>query len=184
MAQMRQERNEKTLANCGIPLNNNIPDRTPASTIRTLVTNGTVPGALEGIVIDNIEWVNPGWPQIDLPGGVVTTAPGVVDNGVFLTPISGTGPGDFTPLTTDVEYPVIGPVISVGPPDTVVSGPVDPNEGEPTTNIPGGGGGGGGTNSGGGTPSGPNTPFVPPQSVQSAIDKVIHCNCDCWDLLG
>lgn len=184
MAQMRQERNEKTLANCGIPLNNNIPDRTPASTIRTLVTNGTVPGALEGIVIDNIEWVNPGWPQIDLPGGVVTTAPGVVDNGVFLTPISGTGPGDFTPLTTDVEYPVIGPVISVGPPDTVVSGPTDPNEGEPTTNIPGGGGGGGGTNSGGGTPSGPNTPFVPPQSVQSAIDKVIHCNCDCWDLLG
>ena len=62
MAQMRQERNEKTLANCGIPLNNNIPDRTPASTIRTLVTNGTVPGALEGIVIGDTEWVNPGWP--------------------------------------------------------------------------------------------------------------------------
>lgn len=184
MAQMRQERNEKTLANCGIPLNNNIPDRTPASTIRTLVTNGTVPGALEGIVIGDTEWVNPGWPQIDLPGGVQTTAPGVVDNGVFLTPISGTGPGDFTPLTTDVEYPVIGPVISIGPPDTIDGGPNDPNEGEPTTNIPGGGGGGGGTNSGGGTPSGPNTPFVPPQSVQSAIDKVIHCNCDCWDLLG
>jgi hypothetical protein len=184
MAQMRQERNEKTLANCGIPLNNNIPDRTPASTIRTLVTNGTVPGALEGIVIGDTQWVNPGWPQIDLPGGVVTTAPGVVDNGVFLTPISGTGPGDFTPLTTDVEYPVIGPVISVGPPDTVVSGPNDPNEGQPTTNTPGGGDAGGGTNSGGGTPSGPNTPFVPPQSVQSAIDKVIHCNCDCWDLLG
>jgi hypothetical protein len=184
MAQMRQERNEKTLANCGIPLNNNIPDRTPASTIRTLVTNGTVPGALEGMVIGDTEWVNPGWPTLGPPGSPEVTAPGVVDNGVFLTPISGTGPGDFTPLTTDVEYPVIGPVISVGPPDTVVSGPNNPNEGEPTTNIPGGGEQGGGTNSGGGTPSGPNNPFVPPQSVQSAIDKVIHCNCDCWDLLG
>ncbi len=183
MAQMRQERNEKTLANCGIPLNNNIPDRTPASTIRTLVTNGTVPGALEGIVINGVEWVNPGWPTLGPPGSPTVTAPGVVDNGVFLTPLSGTAPGSFTPLTTDVEYPVIGPVISVGPPETINAGPNDPNQSDPTTNLPGSGDGGGGTNSGGGTPSGPNNPFVPAQSVESAIEKVIHCNCDCWDLL-
>ncbi len=184
MAQMRQETNEKTLANCGIPLNNNIPDKIPASTIRTLVTNGTVPGAQEGIVINGVEWVNPGWPTLGPPGSPTVTAPGVVDNGVFLTPLSGTAPGSFTPLTTNVEYPVIGPVISVGPPDTVPGTDRDPNDGEPSTNTPGGGGGGGGTDSGGGTPSGPNNPFVPKQSVESAIEKVIHCNCDCWDLLG
>ena len=184
MAQMRQERNEKTLANCGIPLNNNIPDKTPASTVQTLITNGTVPGALEGIVINDTEWVNPGWPTLGPPGSPDVTAPGVVDNGVILTPLSGTSPGDFTPLTTNVQYPVIGPVISVGPPDTITPNPNDPNDSDPTTNTPGGGGGGGGTNSGGGDPSGPNNPFVPKQSAQSAIDQVIHCNCDCWDLLG
>ena len=184
MAQMRQETNEKTLANCGIPLNNNIPDKIPASTIRTLVTNGTVPGAQEGIVINGVEWVNPGWPTLGPPGSPAITAPGVVDNGVFLTPLTGTAPGSFTPLTTNVQYPVIGPVISVGPPDTVPGTDRDPNDGEPSTNTPGGGGGGGGSNSGGGVPSGPNNPFVPAQSVESAIEKVIHCNCDCWDLIS
>ena len=184
MAQMRQERNEKTLANCGIPLNNNIPDKTPASTIRTLVTNGTVPGALEGVVQGALEWVNPGWPYIGPPGNTTIQTPGVVASSTALTPIGGEAPGSFTPLTTDVAYPVIGPVINVGPPENVPGNSNDPNDGDPGENTPGDGSGGGGNNGGGGEPSGPNNPFVPRQSVQSAIEKVIHCNCDCWDLIG
>ena len=184
MAQMRQERNEKALSNCGIPINNNIADRIAPSTIRTLVTNGTVPGAQEGVVIGDTEWVNPGWPDLSPPGGVTVQPPGVVDNGVTLTPLSGSEPGDFTPLFTQVQYPVIGPVISVGPPSIIDRPPNEGNEGEPGGGEFEPGEGGGGANSGGGTPGGPNNPFVPPQNVDSAIEQVIHCNCDCWDLIG
>ena len=184
MAQLRQEKNEKALSNCGIPINNNIPDTISPSTIQTLITNGTVPGAQEGIVIDDIQWVNPSWPQIGPPGSPPVTAPGVVDDGFFLIPTAGEEPGDFTPLFTDTEYPVIGSIISVGPPDTIIRTPGEGTEDNPTDTQFGGGGGGGGTDSGGGEPSGPDNPFVPKQSAQSAIDQVIHCNCDCWDLLG
>ena len=184
MAQLRQEKNEKALSNCGIPINNNIPDTISPSTIQTLITNGTVPGAQEGIVIDDIQWVNPGWPQIGPPGSPPVTAPGVVDDGFFLIPTAGEEPGDFTPLFTDTEYPVIGSIISVGPPETIIRTPGEGTEDNPSSTTPPDGGGGGGTDSGGGEPSGPDNPFVPKQSAQSAIDQVIHCNCDCWDLLG
>ena len=56
--------------------------------------------------------------------------------------------------------------------------------GDPVRKTRPDGGGGGGSNSGGGQPSGPNPPFIPPQTAEEAIDKVIHCNCDCWDLIS
>jgi len=184
MAQLRQEVNEKALSNCGIPINNNISDVVSPNTINTLVVNGTVPGAQEGIEIGDSEWVNPGWPQISIPGGPDITPPGVVDNGSYLEPLEGVAPGDFTPLFTEIQYPVIGPVISVGPPDIITRGPNDGNEGEPGESDFEGGNTNPGTNSGGGEPGGPDNPFVPKQSAESAIEQVIHCNCDCWDLLG
>ena len=183
-AQLRQEKNEKALSNCGIPINNNIPDTISPTTLQTLVTNGTVPGAQEGIVIGDTEWVNPGWPEISVPGGPTVEPPGVVDNGFVLTPTAGSQPGDLTPLFTDTQYPVIGSIISVGPPETIVRNAVPGTEDEPGGTDFTGGTTEPGTNAGGGTPAGPNNPFVPVQSVQSAVDQVIHCNCDCWDLLG
>ena len=105
-AQLRQEKNEKALSNCGIPINNNIPDTISPTTLQTLVTNGTVPGAQEGIVIGDTEWVNPGWPEISVPGGPTVEPPGVVDNGFVLTPTAGSQPGDLTPLFTDTQYMV------------------------------------------------------------------------------
>ena len=109
------------------------------------------------------------------------------------------------PITT------IGPFV---PPGDDTSDPRDPGEGGPGGGGggpgggggggPGGGGGGGGLGAGGGGPGGVDSENPPPviisppvvqapglntvlpsvPTVDEAIDQVIKCNCDCWDILG
>mgnify|MGYP003627645985 CR=1 FL=1 len=208
VAQMRQARNEKALSNCGIPINNNIPDSLSEFDASVIQTNGTLEGAREGIELDGKEWMNPKWVNVIGPGLPPFTPPGgVVGPGDF-TPINSTVPGTFAPLFDDVEFPQIGPLVSAGIPNTIVG---DPFTGTFDFDI-GPAGTGGITTSGGGTggagvsgnddsrlppatitpgfdnngvpPGQPNPPYVPAQSAQDAIDRVIHCNCDCWDLIG
>ena len=54
VAAMRESNNEQALANCGIPINNNISDKIPLGIRDTLNANGTAPGAKEGIQIGDI----------------------------------------------------------------------------------------------------------------------------------
>ena len=184
VAQLRQEGNEKALANCGIPINNNIPDTISPARTQRLVTNGTVPTAVEGVEIDGLNWVNPSWPYVEPPGGDEPQGPGGYDGGNGFIPTSKEIPGSYAPLYEGDPNPQIGPIVSVGPPDSIdidtdselgewwVGSPYQPPPQDPSIN------------SGGGRPAPGQLPFVPTQSTQEAIEKVIHCNCDCWDLIG
>jgi len=213
VAQMRQARNEKALSSCGIPVNNNIPDSLSEFDASLIQTNGTIEGVKEGIELDGKEWMNPKWVNVIGPGLPPFTPPGgVVGPGDF-TPINSTVPGTFAPLFNNVEFPQIGPLVSAGIPNTIVGDPftgdLDFDIGPAGTGgITTGGGGvgadgvgldGGGGDDGSRLPLGtitpgfdnngippgqPNPPYVPAQSAQDAIDRVIHCNCDCWDLIG
>lgn len=194
IAMMRQERNQTRLNDCGIPMNNNIPATFNNELLTALITNGTVTGATNGIEINDKNWTNPAWPYNPADGLPSSPEPVTryVDGEVLVgTPIPGE---DYDPIIIDIENPQIGPVITEGP-----------------FNPPGQGGGGGGGEGGGGsggeggeggdggggneseppiirppTPQGPgpNTilPSVP--TVDEAIEQVISCNCDCWDILG
>jgi len=184
VAQLRQENNEKALANCGIPINNNISDILPPDIKNQQLANGTVPGAKEGIEINGAEFVIPSWPVITGVDGPIDSGPGGIYVSPTFVPIEQTTPGSYDPLINGDPNPQIGPLVAVGPPD-VIAGQSVPNAEDPndTTNF-GVSTGNAGVNSGGGTPGGPRPPFIPQQSTEEAIDHVIHCNCDCWDLIG
>jgi hypothetical protein len=181
VAQLRQENNQKALNHCGIPMTNNIPDVIPEDIRQQLLANGTVPGAKEGIEIDGKQWTNPDWPIITGVDGPIETSPGGKYISPIFVPSEGQEPGDWSPLINGDPNPQLGILISIGPPDSIR------NTNSPLLNRLGSGGadsGGGSSNAGGGIPGGPNPPFIVKQTPQEAIDRVIHCNCDCWDLIG
>lgn len=181
VAQLRQENNEKALNHCGIPMTNNIPDVMPEDIRQQLLANGTVPGATEGIEIDGKQWTNPDWPLLTGVDGPIETSPGGKYISPIFVPLEGQEPGDWSPLINGDPNPQLGILISIGPPDSIR------NTNSPLLNRLGSGGadsGGGSSNAGGGIPGGPNPPFILKQTPEEAIDRVIHCNCDCWDLIG
>ena len=218
IAMMRQERNQDRLTDCGIPMNNNIPDTLDNELINALITNGTVTGARNGIPINGKEWTNPAWPYNPGPGLPPSPVPETryVDGETLVgEPIEG---GTFDPIIIDIENPQVGPITTIGPfvpPGDDTSDPRDPGEGGPGGGGggpggggggggPAGGGGGGGLGAGGGGPGGVDSENPPPviisppvvqapglntvlpsvPTVDEAIDQVIKCNCDCWDILG
>ena len=183
VAMMRESNNEQALANCGIPLNNNISDKLPKNVQDALHGNGTFPRANEGIPVGDIEWVNPGFPDIFGPDGP-TIGPGGKYVSPTFVPIDKSTPGSIDPILNNDPNPQVGPVVANGPPELIISTLPPLFTGDPVRKTRPDGGGGGGSNSGGGQPSGPNPPFIPPQTAEEAIDKVIHCNCDCWDLIS
>lgn len=64
VAMMRQERNQARLQTIGISLDNNMPDTLNVSALKTLTTNGTLPGAKEGIASPNGNmYTIPAWPE-------------------------------------------------------------------------------------------------------------------------
>ena len=184
VAQLRQENNEKALANCGIPVNNNISDLLPPDIKNKQLANGTVEGAKEGIEINGAEFVIPSWPVIAGVDGPIESGPGGIYVSPTFVPISSEKPGSYDPLINGDPNPQIGPIVSVGPPE-VIAGQRVPNAEKPNdiTNFSSGPGNVG-VNNGGGKPGGPRPPFIPKQSTAEAIEHVIHCNCDCWDLIG
>jgi hypothetical protein len=194
IAMMRQERNQVRLNDCGISMNNNIPARFNNELITTLITNGTVRGAARGVPIDDVEWTIPAWPYNPAPGLPSSPVPTTrFQDGEVL--VGTTVPGEtFDPIIIGIENPQIGPFTTIGPftPPGQSGGGAENGDG----GIGGGdgdtgeGGGGDGTGSPpiirppGPQAPGPNTilPSVP--TVDEAIEQVISCNCDCWDILG
>ena len=206
IAMMRQERNQIRLNDCGIPMNNNIPAIFDNDLLTALITNGTVDGATNGIPINGKEWTNPAWPYNPGPGLPASPIPstryraGEVLEGT-------TVPGEtFDPIIIDIQNPQIGPFITIGPfdPPGTPTGPETeaPSDGDPGDPDDGGGGDGDGGDGDGGPETlfpplrppiiqpprvqlpGPNTTLPSVPSVDEAIEQVISCNCDCWDILG
>jgi hypothetical protein len=65
---MRQERNQDRLNRIGIELYNNIPDALSQQQQKMLLTNGTLPGATDGIPsLAGKFYTLPAWPTVDLP---------------------------------------------------------------------------------------------------------------------
>ena len=65
---MRQERNQERLSRIGIELDNNISDSLPTQIVQLLLTNGTVPGAVDGVPsLTGIDYTLPSNPAVEIP---------------------------------------------------------------------------------------------------------------------
>jgi hypothetical protein len=162
VAMMRQERNQDRLAEVGIELDNNLADRLSVDLTRQLMSNGVLPGAVEGIESPNGNiYTLPAWPEDtdpvaywDCDESTIRIATGLKE-------------GDINPLLDGNECPIVNPEVPEGegpipePPINifVVEDPLPPEINTDYT----------------GTTLKPSTYDIP-----DAIDKVIECNCDCW----
>ena len=241
IAMMRQERNQKRLANCGIPLSNNLSDKMSGEDQTIITTNGTIEPAKEGIPqnFTDLVFTNPAFPNNPGPSGPVYPQPQGYYSSPYFFPVVDLVPyGDYTPILQDVT-PVIPQVFNDGNDPTLVVDPFNPgNPGDSSggggqagsgnggpingggqTSPPGGGGtggtgnesgpfGGSGIDGNGGNngtitnpviirdviPKSQQTINLNPNytggilqpagiSVDDAIEQVILCNCDCWDLI-
>jgi hypothetical protein len=189
VAFMRQQRNQERLTLLGIPLDNNIEDKLPYDQQKILISNGTLPTGT----------TNPNIPS----GGVTSVTPNVfigtnttsnTSTTITATPITIDPIGNVivsVPIgfynLTDNTYVVVNPPPTIGPTGITTGtsifpdGPIDTG----LTNTPGSFG----------YSTYPN--IVPPPlntwyssntlypstyTVQQAIDEVIRCNCDCWQI--
>ena len=159
---MRENRNQSRLTALGVSLDNNIIDRLPYEQQRVLIANGTLPTGT----------ANP-----NIPSGSTTADPTTPFVPVTTTP--------STPITirdgADIVTQPPGN-INVGTGEYVIDGvPID-------TGVPGVPGSFAGS---------PYSDLIPPNlnswytsstlmpstyTVDEAIDEVIRCNCDCWNL--
>ncbi len=178
VAMMRQERNQNRLSEVGIELDNNINDDLSDQQKKLLITNGTIPGAIEGVPGIKGIYTIPAFPNNvkpisvydpNIPGPRIATSPpqniipkiliannlGPYDDGTGPDPdgglvpvITGTVPGD---VLAPPSFPIPGPpnVVGIIPPELDTIGTSSTLR--------------------------PNT-----YDVVQAIDKVIECNCDCW----
>jgi len=193
VAMMRQERNQTKLTDCGIPMNNNIPDIMPPDIVNSLNTNNTVPGAVTGIGPNSNGkglYTNPAWPVIGDPfdpsdinnGGI--KPPGQFIEGIFY-PMSCIEIGTFVQLILGNPYPQVGALINCGTVDGPTQPFLDPLAG--TGGVAGSTGGVAGKTVVIGPPETPTfSPGTIPTgqpTVEEAIEQVILCNCDCWDLI-
>lgn len=136
---MRQERNQARLQTLGIELDNNLNDTLTPVELKTLTTNGTIAGAVDGIPSPNGEsYTPPAWPgQFDLstpeqfdssstntvtlpnPSGLYVPAPGALPNyppNVYVAP-DGTNLPIISP--NDVTY-------GFNPTDAIKPGDITP----------------------------------------------------------
>jgi hypothetical protein len=166
IAKMREERNQSRLQQLGTVLDNSIDNTLSPTAERTLLANGTVPGALNGIESPNGNiYTLPAWTNTD-PSGYYDPNIGFVQTGA-------TNNGDITPIINGDPNPVVNSVVPAGPAitqpgnDIVIIAP--PDEYNPA-NLP--------PNL---DPNYTNSTLKPGTlSIRRAIDKVIECNCDCW----
>lgn len=139
IAMMRQERNQARLANCGIPLNNNLNDKMPGEDKVILTTNGTIEPAKEGITNDfgKLEWTNPAFPVNPGPSGPIELQPQGYYISPYFYPVVDLALGDYTDIITGVLPPTVW----------TVNPSINPT-GDPVQTDVGGDGGAGGGNSG------------------------------------
>jgi hypothetical protein len=159
---MRENRNQNRLTALGISLDNNIIDRLPYDQQKVLIANGTLPtGVANPNIPSGSTTASPNDPFI--PGTTTPSTPIIIRDGVDITPQP---PGN----------------INVGTGEYVIDGvPID-------TGLPGTPGSFAGS---------PYSDLIPPNlnswytsatlmpstyTVNEAIDEVIRCNCDCWNL--
>jgi len=200
VAMMRQERNQDRLQSLGIDLDNNIPDQLTDSEVKTLTTNGTIAGAVDGILSPNgLEYTPPAWFSNIQDGEIITPYPlgtyvpaEMLDaNNELIMPAnpgfefgSDTIPGDITPILEGSSNPVVNSLVPTGPVIGTPAGNFDPNTGTinneiiiiappaeySPSNLP--------PNLDPNYTSSTLMPATP--DVQKAIDQVTICNCDCW----
>lgn len=139
---MRQERNQARLAEIGIELDNNIPSGLSPEQEKMLLTNGTLPGAVDGIPSPaGVDYTLPAWPALELPTGgtpcnndvtteVVTPEPvAIYDvNTQTLREIQGTTEGTILPILTNT---VLGPFSNGTGPPILIDGELPPGLGTP-----------------------------------------------------
>jgi hypothetical protein len=187
---MRQERNKVRLQNIGIDQDNNIPAELNDTQQKTLITNGTIAGAVDGIYYNRCnnykQYTLPAWTRGDttsVPKGLYNPPQGslfefpqnepyTLGNPGFNTVPNYTA-GDITPILNCNPNPVINTLVPIGPAiEPVTNGPLvikvateaDPN------NLP--------VNLDVNYISSTLQPSSP--NVREAIDSVSRCNCDCW----
>lgn len=167
---MRQERNQDRLQLLGIDQDNSIPDQLSNTQLKTLTTNGTINGAVDGIN----GFTPPAWFSNMQNGKIVTPKPlGTYAYPIGFEPGSGSLPGDITPLLDGNTNPVVNLIVPaetinlptenniviIAPPDELNLNNLPPNLDPNYT-------------------SSTLLPSIP--DVKSAIDQVTTCNCDCW----
>ena len=182
IAKMREERNQIRLQKLGIEPDNNIPNTLSPTTNKTLLANGTAPGALDGIASPNGNvYTIPAYFTSTQDGNTVLPNP----NGYYVSsdlsndygfkPTNSTSDGDITSILNGNSNPVVASVVPSGPvivPNNPIGNIViiqTPPEYDPN-NLP------------------PNldpnyinsTMMQSNPNVAGAITHVTHCNCDCW----
>jgi hypothetical protein len=180
VAMMRQERNQSRLQRLGIDPDNNIPDTPSSSLVKTLLANGTVPGAVGGIAglacPDSGEYTLPAWPTNTMDGEEIVPEP----EGLYVSPTgfqqtAGLNDGDITPILECDPNPVVALLVPAGPaivPESrtdsvvIIAPPSEYNPANLPPNL---------------DPNYISSTVLPSTlSIQKAIDHVIDCNCDCW----
>jgi len=175
VASMRQQRNQDRLTLLGIPLDNNIPDTLPYDQQKALIANGTLP---TGTANPNIPGgtgtaptIIPNPAQTNSNGNVVTTEPiGVYDpatDNYLPTDPNYNGQVPPTPLDDGSAFIIVDPTVPtyIGTPGSFA--------GSPYTNL---------------IPPELNswyasrTLYPSTYTVSQAIEEVVRCNCDCWQL--
>jgi hypothetical protein len=191
---MRQQRNQERLTLLGIELDNNIEDKLPYDQQKILIANGTLPTGTN----------NPNIPS----GSTISTTTTTSGNTTTTTANTTSNTANTTTSTASTVDPT-GTVVTTTPIGTVdpVTGiyyPVDPNYGGQVPPVPldtGNAFTSTGGNTSIGTPGSfagsPYTNLIPPElnswyssntlypstyTVSQAIEEVILCNCDCWQL--
>ena len=176
VAFMRQQRNQERLTLLGIPLDNNIEDKLPYDQQKILIANGTLPTGTS----------NPNIPS----GGVISVTPNVFITTTATSNVSTTIPA--TPIQVDpigniITSVPIGVYVPVDDSYIVVDTPGAPPV--PITvglsNTPGSFAYSNYTNT---VPPPLNTWYTSKNlypstyTVSQAIEEVILCNCDCWQI--
>jgi len=162
VAMMRQERNQDRLNEIGIDLDNNLSDRLNVDLERSLMTNGVLSDAVEGIGSPNGNiYTLPAWPENTTP---ITYVNDENDTALITELI----PGDITPILNGDDNPIVNPRVPAGPGPIFPEPPIDifvvDQQLPPSVNS-----------NFTGTTLKPST-----YNINNAIDKVIECNCDCW----
>ena len=200
IALMRSARNQAVLSEAGIPLDNTISDALDPNIQAQLLLNGTVDTAVLGTGIspngsgNTIQWTLPP-NSINTIGNVeVSPCNNMLYDSCLGTPVVPTGekqPGTYETIINNINLGncivAYNSLVGTGPYINPYIDPLQsPQSGAIVATQPS-------------TPGGLNTsaPIIPQNldkayfasqmlcstlSVQEAIDQVIFCNCDCWDI--
>lgn len=175
VAAMRQERNQSRLSAIGVELDNNIPDKLPYEQQKILIANGSLPtGTPNPNIPSGSISASPTTPFVDIP--TIPASPVIIRDRVEIKPQQ---PGIINIGTG--EYVIINPIY--GGPNPGQGGGNVIDTGGPV--VPGSFGG---SNYGNLIPPNLNswysssTLMPSTYTVNDAIEEVIRCNCDCWNL--